>query len=95
MISSVPLGADEHLFAAESTITAGRHHFQSDKECTMNKDQAKGQIDQATGKIKEIAGKAVGNKELEVKGKIQNVGGKIQTGFGDLKEVLRKAGDKH
>lgn len=92
--SHVGKRTDEDSPIAYFDAGIAKHHFLSVKERTMNKDQVKGQVEQATGKIKEIAGKAVGNKALEVKGKIQNVGGKIQAGFGDLKEVLKKAGDK-
>lgn len=56
----------------------------------MNKDQVKGRIDEVKGKVKEVAGKVAGDQELELKGKIQNTGGKIQSGFGDLKEDLKK-----
>lgn len=58
----------------------------------MNKDQAKGRIDEAKGKAKEVAGKVTGNKHLEYKGKFQNISGKVRTGFGDVKDDIKKAG---
>ena len=57
----------------------------------MNKDQANGRIEELKGKVKEVAGVVTGNKELELKGKIQNIGGKVQSGYGDLKEDIKKA----
>lgn len=56
----------------------------------MNKHQVKGRIQQAKGKAKEVAGKIVGNKTLEVKGKVGNAAGKAQTGYGDLKDDVKK-----
>jgi uncharacterized protein YjbJ (UPF0337 family) len=56
----------------------------------MNKDQVKGRLKVTQGKIKEVTGNIVGNKKLEEKGKLQGVVGKIQSGYGDLKEDLKK-----
>jgi uncharacterized protein YjbJ (UPF0337 family) len=55
-----------------------------------NKDQIKGRAQDAKGKVKEIAGKLVANKKLERKGQIEQAGGKIQSGYGDLKEDLKR-----
>lgn len=57
----------------------------------MNKDQVKGRVEQAKAKTKEAVGKAVGNKELEQDGKIQDAGGKVRTGYGDVKENIKKS----
>ena len=57
----------------------------------MNKDQVKGRIKEAKGKVKEVAGKVVGNKDLEQEGRLQSIGGKVQTGYGDLKEDIKKS----
>lgn len=56
----------------------------------MNKDQVKGNISKAKGSIKETTGKVFGDKDMENKGKVQNAAGKAQTGFGSLKEEIKK-----
>lgn len=56
----------------------------------MNKDQVKGRVEQAKGKVKEVTGDIVDDKSLEVEGNIQKNVGKAQTGFGNLKEDVKK-----
>jgi uncharacterized protein YjbJ (UPF0337 family) len=67
-----------------------RHVMDPLQEHAMNKDQTLGRIETAKGRLKEVVGKAVGNESLEREGRIQGVAGKVQSGYGDLKEALKK-----
>lgn len=57
----------------------------------MNEDQVKGRAKSIKGKVKESTGKAVGNKKLEGEGKAEQLGGKIQSGYGDLKDDVKRS----
>lgn len=61
----------------------------------MNKDQVKGVTKDIAGKIQQQAGKLVGNKEQEAKGLQKQVAGKAEKAYGDAKEVIKDAVDKH
>lgn len=56
----------------------------------MNKDQIKGRTESAKGKVKDVAGKAVGNEKLQGEGKAEQVKGKVQSGYGDVKEDIKR-----
>ena len=60
------------------------------QETHMNKDQAKGLVEEVKGKVKEAAGVILDDKEMEIEGNVQKNVGKVQSGFGDLKEDIKK-----
>jgi uncharacterized protein YjbJ (UPF0337 family) len=62
------------------------------KESAMNKDQVKGRANEVKGKVKQAVGSLSGDKELAKTGKDQNARGKVQSGYGDLKEDVKKIG---
>lgn len=62
----------------------------SHQEKAMNKDQVKGRLKEVEGTVKEVTGKVVGNKSLEEKGKVEKAIGEIQTGYGDVKNDIKK-----
>ena len=60
------------------------------QETHMNKDQAKGLVEEVKGKVKEATGVILDDKEMEIEGNVQKNVGKVQSGFGDLKEDIKK-----
>jgi uncharacterized protein YjbJ (UPF0337 family) len=60
------------------------------QETLMNKDQADGLVEEVKGKVKEAAGVILDDKEMEIEGNVQKNVGKVQSGFGDLKEDIKK-----
>jgi uncharacterized protein YjbJ (UPF0337 family) len=60
------------------------------QETLMNKDQVKGLVEEVKGKVKEAAGVIMDDKEMEIEGNVQKNVGKVQSGFGDLKEDIKK-----
>lgn len=59
----------------------------------MNKDQVKGRMTEITGKFKVLAGKLSGDKTLEEQGLADQDRGTVQSGWGDLKNDLKKNAD--
>lgn len=57
----------------------------------MNKDQTQGRVKEVKGKVKEVVGKITGDKTMETKGTIEHANGVIQSGYGDLKEDIKKS----
>ncbi|MGD0959375.1 MAG: CsbD family protein [Methylomonas sp.] len=57
----------------------------------MNKDQVKGRVEESKGKIKEVAGIILDDPDMEIEGNLQKNVGKVQSGFGDLKENIKKS----
>jgi uncharacterized protein YjbJ (UPF0337 family) len=57
----------------------------------MNNDQIKGHAEEVKGKVKEVVGNILDDDQLEHQGNIQKNVGKVQTGFGDLKEDIKKS----
>ncbi len=57
----------------------------------MNKDQVKGRIEATKGTIKEVTGKLLNDEDLEIEGNVQKNFGKVKSGFGDLKDDIKKA----
>jgi uncharacterized protein YjbJ (UPF0337 family) len=60
------------------------------QEKIMNKDQIKGRVEEVKGKVKEAAGVILDDKDMEIEGNIQKNVGKVQSGFGNLKEDIKK-----
>jgi uncharacterized protein YjbJ (UPF0337 family) len=63
------------------------------QETLMNKDQVKGKVEEIKGKVKEAAGVILDDKGMEVEGNVQKNVGKAQSGFGNLKEDVKKGID--
>lgn len=61
----------------------------------MNQDQVKGRVEDAKGKLKEVAGKVTDNERLKGEGRADQVAGKTQAGYGDAKEKVKDAIDRH
>jgi uncharacterized protein YjbJ (UPF0337 family) len=57
----------------------------------MNKDQVKGKIEESKGNIKEVVGKVLDDKDMVNEGNLEKHVGKLQSGFGDLKENIKKS----
>jgi uncharacterized protein YjbJ (UPF0337 family) len=60
------------------------------QETLMNKDQVKGRVEEAKGKVKEATGVILDDKGMEIEGNVQKNVGKVRSGFGDLKEDIKK-----
>jgi len=60
----------------------------------MNKDQVKGTVKDAAGKIQEKTGQMIGSADQQAKGIKKQVEGKTQKAVGDIKEVVKDAGQK-
>lgn len=60
----------------------------------MNKDQVARKAKDIGGKIQEEVGKAVGSHKQQAEGLRNQVEGKIQEKVGDLKEIVKDAGNK-
>jgi uncharacterized protein YjbJ (UPF0337 family) len=60
------------------------------QETLMNKDQVKGKAEEIKGKVKEAAGVILDDKGMEIEGNVKKNVGKVQSGFGDLKEKVKK-----
>jgi len=56
----------------------------------MNKNQAKGRIQETKGKVKQIAVRILDDEDMELEGRVRKNVGKVQSGFGNLKENLKK-----
>ncbi len=61
----------------------------------MDKEHLKGEAKKAEGNIKEGAGKLTGNKKLEAEGKLKQGEGEIRKKAGDVKDAVRKEGDRN
>jgi uncharacterized protein YjbJ (UPF0337 family) len=48
-------------------------------------------VDTCKGKVKQVVGKVLDYQEMEYEGNIQKNVGKAQSGFGDLKENIKKS----
>lgn len=59
-------------------------------ERLMNKDQLKGHAEEVKGKIKEATGVILDDESLKQDGNLEKNIGKVKSGFGDLKEDLKK-----
>lgn len=60
----------------------------------MNKDQVKGTLKGAAGKVQETTGKVIGSNEQQLKGIKKQADGQAQKAVGDVKEVIKDAGEK-
>lgn len=60
----------------------------------MNKDQVKGSLKDAAGKVQEKTGQLIGSAEQQLKGVKKQVQGKAQKAVGDIREVVKQAGQK-
>ena len=60
------------------------------QETLMNKDQLKGRVEEAKGKVKEATGVILDDKGMEIEGNVEKNVGKVKSGFGDLKEEIKK-----
>jgi len=64
------------------------------EECSVNKDQLKGQGRQLAGKAMELAGAVTGNKRTESEARAQQDRGRLQVRLGDakagIKDIVRK-----
>jgi uncharacterized protein YjbJ (UPF0337 family) len=60
----------------------------------MDREHVKGAADKAEGAIKDTAGKVTGDKELQTEGKMDKAKGSAHNLAGDVKDAVRKAGDK-
>ena len=71
-------------------VSLGAFAAESQEATNINKDQVEGRVEEAKGTVKEITGKILDDKGMEIEGNIQKNVGKVQSGFGDLKEDVKK-----
>jgi uncharacterized protein YjbJ (UPF0337 family) len=57
-------------------------------------DKIEGVVHVAKGTVKEAAGKLMNNRTLEAKGNIEQAKGHLQSTVGDVKNAVKKTGDK-
>jgi uncharacterized protein YjbJ (UPF0337 family) len=80
-------GGYDHLRLGYGHLVMAANYYQ---EKLMNKDQVEGLVEEVKGKVKEAAGVILDDKDLEIEGNVQKNVGKVQSGFGNLKENIKK-----
>ena len=56
----------------------------------MNKDQVEGKVQESKGKVKAFVGKVLDDQDIEDEGNLQKNVGKVQSGYGNIKENIKK-----
>lgn len=56
----------------------------------MDKDRIKGKIEEIKGDIKERVGGATKDRSTQAEGFVENKKGKIQSGFGEMKDEMKR-----